>query len=323
MLTIYHQQTHKNMDKFKIVWRQVVVFLKKYWPQVAGSAVFIILLIMFLPVFRSSWLYYPESLRAKIALQKLAESNEKMYYCREDCQAKRLTYKNIIASALSSEKEKVLPDLETTILDKNILPETRTLLIGLWKDSGLPPSDNLKNIQDFNLKAELVSTWPELGGDSFATEIIGNFKVAKNDSEREAALDLLIGSNNPVIINTIWDIILGNYTDELKTKAFFLLANITDKQSIYQADDLVKLRSILESADFPHRLKDKAILAIGDYYELFPEASELLLVDVVNRPQYFDNYQRSFAIDILNNNRSVKVASLNLSQADWDAYFTN
>ena len=103
------------MDKFKIVWRQVVVFLKKYWPQATISGVFIILFIMFLPIFRSSWLYYPESLRAKIALRKLAESTEKIYYCREDCQAKRLTYKNIITSALANEKEKLLPDLEMVI----------------------------------------------------------------------------------------------------------------------------------------------------------------------------------------------------------------
>ena len=177
------------MDKFKIVWRQVVVFLKKYWPQAAGASAFIILFIMFLPVFRSSWLYYPESLRAKIALQKLAESNEKMYYCREDCQAKRLMYKNIIVSALTSQREKILPDLEVAILEKNILPETRTLLITLWKDSGLPPSDNLKNVQDLNLKAELANNWSELGGDSLAAEIIGNFKNGLPDGKVKVILN--------------------------------------------------------------------------------------------------------------------------------------
>ena len=311
------------MDKFKIVWRQVVVFLKKYWPQATISGVFIILFIMFLPIFRSSWLYYPESLRAKIALRKLAESTEKIYYCREDCQAKRLTYKNIITSALANEKEKLLPDLEMVILNKETLPETRKLLLRLWQDSTLPPSDNLKNIQDFNLKAELANVWPELGNDSFAGEIVGNFKTAKNDVEREAVLDLLVSKSNPVVINTIWNIILGDYSDKVKVKAFFLLANITNKELAYQTGDVDKLRSILESAKFPHRVKDQAILALGDYYSAYPVASESLLVDVINRPQYFDNYQRSFAIDILNNNRDIKIPNLNLSQEDWDTYYTN
>ena len=316
------------MDKFKIVWRQVVVWLKKNWPAASGAAIFIILFIMFLPIFRSSWLYYPESLRAKIALRKIAESTEKMYYCREDCQAERLAYKNISARALASEKETVLPDLEKVILDKKVLSETRNLLINLWRESGLPPSDNLKNFcndssQDFNLRASLIDAWPDLATNSFSGEIVGDFKTARNDEERKESLSLLIGKNDQVVINTIWNIILGSYSDEIKIKAFFLLANIDNKQSAYQSDDLVKLRSVLEDGNFPHRLKDQAILALGDYYAFYPEASESLLVDVVNRPQYFDNYQRSFAIDILNNNRDIKITGLNLSQADWDAYFTN
>lgn len=311
------------MDKFKIVWRPVVVWLKKHWPFVAGGALFVILLIMFLPVFRSSWLYYPESLRAKIALRKLVESTEKLYYCREDCQGKRLSYKNIIASALVSQKENLLPDLEKAILDPTILPENRRLLIALWQESKLPPSDNLLNSLDFNLKSDLVRVWPELSNNSFISEIIGNFKTAKNDLERLTALELFLDKNNSLIINTLWQIIFGDYSDAVKKKAFFILANLDNKAEIYQEAEVLKLRSLLESADFPHRLKDQAILALGDYYPLFPGATESLLVDVVNRPQYFDDYQRSFAVDILNNNRELQVSGFELSPAAWDAYFNN
>lgn len=299
------------MDKFKIVYRQVVVWLKKHWPLTAGASAFVILLIMFFPVFRSSWLYYPESLRAKIALRKLAESTEKMYYCRDDCQAKRLMYKNIIASTLASQEERILPDLEETILDEKVLPETKQLLISLWQESGIAPTDNLK------------ANWPGLSDDGYIAQIINNFKKAKSDSNREMALDLLISKNKPSIITLIWDIILGSYSDSVKARAFFLLANLENKQQTYQVEDIVKLRSVLESADFPHRLKDQAIFALGDYYEFFPFETESLLVDVFNRPKYFDDYQRSFVIDILNNNRDIKVPNLELSADDWAAYYNN
>lgn len=307
------------MDKFKIVWRPVVVWLKKHWPAVTGASAFIILLIMFLPVFRSSWLYYPESLRAKIALRKLAESTEKMYYCHDDCQAKRLMYKNIIAGALKNEKERILPDLEAIILDEKVLPETQKLLISLWQESGLAPTDTLKNNIALNLKA----AWPDLHDDSYVTQALASFKRAKNDSERAAALDLLINNHQSDVISLIWNIILGSYSETLKVKAFFLLANLENKQQVYQVEDITYLRSVLESADFPHRQKDQAIFALGDYYEFFPVESEQLLVDVFNRPQYFDDYQRSFVIDILNNNRELQVANLDLSLADWDAYYNN
>lgn len=316
------------MDKFKIIWRQVVVFLKKYWPQATGAAIFIVLLIMFMPVFRSSWLYYPESLRAKIALRKIAESTEKMYYCREDCQVKRLTYQKIISSALSSQKEKLLPDLEKVILDKNILSETRMVLISLWRAANLPITDNIKNFcadnnQDFNLRAELINAWPELSNNSFASELVGNFKTATSDTQRLAALNLLTDNNNPLIISTIWQIILGDYSDKIKNQAFFLLANLSNKNDVYWLENISNLRTILESDSFPNRLKDQAILILGDYYNLYPFETESLLIDIVSRPQYFDDYQRSFAIDILNNNRSLKIATLNLSQADWNAYYNN
>ena len=307
------------MDKFKIVCRQVVIWLKKNWPLVTGASVFIILLIMFLPVFRSSWLYYPESLRAKIALRKLAESTEKMYYCRDDCQAKRLMYKNIIKSALTSQKERILPDLEATILDEQVLLETRKLLITLWQESKLPATDNLKN----NLSPELSSFWPELSDSGTIKQLINNFKKAKNDSERETALNLLTNKNSPEIIILIWDVILGDYSDAVKIKSFSLLANLENKQVAYQVEDIARLRSVLESADFPHRLKDYAIFSLGDYYEFFPYETESLLVDVFNRPQYFDDYQRSFVIDILNNNRGAKVPNLELSADDWAAYYDN
>ncbi len=307
------------MDKFKIVYRQVVVWLKKHWPLVTSASVFIILLIMFFPVFRSSWLYYPESLRAKIALRKLAESTEKMYYCRDDCQAKRLMYRNIIASALKNEKERILPDLEATILAEKVLPETKQLLIGLWQESGLSPTDSLKN----NLSPELKIFWPELSDDTFVVQVINDFKKAKNDGKREATLNLLINKDSPEIITLIWDIILGKYSDAVKSRAFFLLANLENKKEVYQVENVTRLRSVLESADFPHRLKDQAIFSLGDYYEFFPFETESLLVDVFNRPQYFDDYQRSFVIDILNNNRDIKVANLEISAEDWAAYYNN
>lgn len=316
------------MDKFKIVWRQVKVFLKKHWLPVSGAGAFILLLIMFMPIFRSSWLYFPESLRAKIALRKIAESTEKMYYCREDCQAKRLLYQNIIGGALSSKTDEILPDLEAVILNKNVLAETREQLIGLWQGANLPVSGNLKNfcadsLQDFQLRAQLINSWPELNSSSFDSELVGNFKTAKSENEQVAALSLLADKDSPLVISTIWQIILGNYQVKVKEQAFFLLANLSNKPEVYWPENISNLRLVLEGDSFPTPLKDKAILALGDYYDLYPQETESLLVDVVNQPESFNDYQRSFAIDILNNNRELKVASLNLSLEDWSAYYNN
>jgi len=316
------------MKTIKKIWQDGLVFLKKNWLVCAGSFGFIILLMMLLPVFRSSWLYFPDSLRTRIALKKLAASSETAMYCREDCSAKRLLYKNIISSGLSREKEKLLPDLEAVILDSKTLPEIRSLMIAIWQSGGFEPSakiieyyNNSNNL--FSLRAELASAWPQISGTSFYGEIIGNFKTAKSDQEKENLLSLLIGKSDQVIVNLIWNIILGDYSDNLKNKAWFLLSNIENKQTAYKIGDLDNLRAVLESGDYPHRLKDPAILVLNDYYLYYPELSEALLLDVISRAKYFDVYQRNFAIDILNRQRTVKLPNLEISPADTDTYFKN
>ena len=316
------------MNKLKIVWQNVWTFVKKHWLLCAGSFGFIVLVILFLPIFRSSWLLYPESLRARIAIIRLANSKEAGIYCREDCAAKRLMYKNIISAALINEKEKLLPDLESKILDARLLPEVRRLFLQIWQESGLEPSDKIRDYcgnkeNSFEIRLELVATWPQLAGNSYEAEIIGNIKMAKTEAEKIELLGLLRGRSEQIVMTTIWDLILGEASNDVKAKAWFLLANVENKQQAYLADDLDKLRAVLESGDYPHRLKDQAILVIADYYSYFPMPSEALLIDVVNRPKYFDDYQRSFAIDILNRNRNTKLLGPELTEADWASYFNN
>jgi hypothetical protein len=316
------------MDKFKIVWRQVVVWLKKNWLIAGGVAVFIILLMLFMPVFRSSWMYYPESLRAKIALQKIINISAKDYYCRETCQSNLRLYGQFIRQSLLSDNKEIQGDLEKAILNPRLLAENRRLLISLWQETKVPPSDVLVDFskdkeKDFFIRSQILAAWPDLEKEAFATETISKFKMAKDDASKLVFLDLLSGQSSESVINSLWEIILGNYSVAVKEKAFFLLANLDDKEDLYVLADVTNLRAILESADFPHRLKDQAILALGDYYSFYPIETEQLLVDIFNRPQYFDNYQRSFVLDILNNNRSLKIASLNVSAAEWEDYFNN
>lgn len=316
------------MQKMTLVWQKIKKFVRKNWLICAGSFGFILLLMMFLPLFRSSWLYYPDSLRVRIALKKLVASSETARYCREDCLSKRLVYTEIISNFLKQKENNLESDLETAITHPKILAETRSLLIKIWQESGRAPSLKLKELYnnsdtDIYLRAELANAWPELSSPSFFAEVIGNFKGADSDKDREAILALLVNRSDLVILKLIWDIILNDYPDNLKAKAWFLLANIDNKKMAYQSEDLINLRAILESANYPQRLKDQAILILSDYYPFYPEPSELLLLDVVSRTKYFDNYQRTFAIDILNKNRSEKISAPSLSLVDWDKYFRN
>ena len=56
-------------------------------------------------------------------------------------------------------------------------------------------------------------------------------------------------------MTTIWDLILGEASNDVKAKAWFLLANVENKQQAYLADDLDKLRAVLESGGLSAPLK--------------------------------------------------------------------
>lgn len=311
-----------------MVWRWLKVFFKKHWLISGLSLGFIILLLLFLPIFRSSWLYYPESLRAKLALKKLEAATEQDIYCREDCQTKRLLYKNLIYEFASQNQSDVKKDLEVSILKPNILPEIRMLLISMWQELKWDITPTIQNYySDLNnpleIRSSLAVAWPELKSSSFFKEVVNQFYNSTNTKEQINLLDLLISSDDKSVLNLIWDLILNDKENSFKRKAFFLLANITNKQGAYLVSDVIKLRSILENGDYPHRIKDLAITALSDYYDFFPELTEELLVDVVNRSRYFDVYQRTFAIEILNKYRLEKIPMPALSQEDLDIYFSN
>ena len=311
-----------------MVWRQLKVFFKKHWLISGLGAGFIILLLLFLPIFRSSWLYYPESLRAKLALKKLEVATEKDIYCREDCQAKRLLYKNLIYEFAVKNQFNFKQDLENSILKPGVLPEIRMLFISIWQELKWDITTNIQNYySDLNnpleIRSSLTIAWPELKNSSFFKEVVNQFYNSRSTKEQAELLDLLISSDDKSVLNLIWDLILGDRDDSFKRKAFFLLANIANKQSAYLVADVIKLRSILENGDYPHRIKDLAIMALSDYYDFFPELTEELLVDVVNRSRYFDSYQRTFAIEILNKYRAEKIPLPELSQEDLGIYFSN
>jgi hypothetical protein len=61
---------------------------------------------------------------------------------------------------------------------------------------------------------------------------------------------------------------------------------------------------------------------LNDYYQYFPVPSETLLLSVINGSQ-FDNYQKTFAINILNNQKLINLKIPELTQSDWKSYYNN
>lgn len=307
--------------------RKMWVKIKKHYYLSIGAGSFILLLLLFSPIIRSSWFYYPESLRIRIALSRLLSSFNNDNLCREDCTMARLTYEKVISQALNNNADDYLPLLEKEILNLNLSEETRAELLRLYKTNNVSASEKMKSFclnsnNDFKIRAQLAAAWPEIKPLSLNSEVIGRYKSASKLEDKLKLLDLLKNQTDSVSLSLLWDIILDDSGKDLKQKAFFLLTNINDKKSAYHLTDLDNLRLVLKNSNYPPRSKDQAIFLLESYYDYFPEPSELLLLEVAGDKNY-DVYQKTFAINILNNKKPSGLKAPELKSSDWDSYYNN
>ena len=314
------------MNKIKFFLKRAVVWFRKHYYISVSLSLFLILFILLSPIIHSSWLYYPEPLKARIALKKFIYSFEQYSYCREDCEAERLFYINIIKSSLNSNKSYEIL-LQKEILNIKTPDEVRGELLKIYKINNQIAPLVIKNFymnsqNDFVIRASLVETWPEISNTSFISEIIGRYKNSASVKEKLALLGLLDERSNGLIFSLLWGIVLGDEGDDLKRKAFLLLANVDRKDLFYKTEDLDNIKLILNDTNYEMRLKDLAIWLLNDYYQYFPDLSENILMMVADGSK-FDNYQKTFAINILNYQKSTNLKIPDLDQADWDNYYKN
>lgn len=315
------------MKKIKTILKKCWVLIKKHYYLSISFVIFLIVIFLFSPIFHANWLAYPQSLKARIALKMFLKTFDKNSYCREKCATARLFYSNIISRALDSKDNNYVDLVEKEILKPETPVEASLNLLKLCKDGQIAVTDNIKNFytdnnNDFKLRAELANTWPEISSASFISEIIGRYKRSDSVLEKISLLDLLNDSSDNLVSSLFWEIILGNEGADLKAKALYLLSNAPRKDLIYQVSDLDSLQLVLEDQGCPERLKDSVIWLINEYYSYFPNESQDLLLKVANG-ENFDNYQKTFAINILNKQNSTNFKMPELSQADWDSYYNN
>ncbi len=301
--------------------------IKKHYYLSISAGSLILLLILFSPIIHLSWLAYPESLKIRIALNKLIDSYKLGNWCREDCGLKRLLYEDIITKALSHDAGAYQSLMDKQILNNNLTAEVRAELLKLYLINNSSASAQMKNFvvdstNDFNARVQISKAWPEIKSPSLFSEIIGRYQASSKLDEKLSLLNFLSGQNDPLIISTLWSIVSGNDDEILKKQAFLLLANVNDQATVYSLADLDKIKKILEDNTYPPRLKDQAIFLLSDYYKYFPVPSELLLTSIINNDLY-DLYQQTFAINILNNIKLGNLRLPELSQADWNIYYNN
>jgi hypothetical protein len=64
------------MNKIKFFLKRAIVWFRKHYYVSISLSLFLLLFILLSPVIHSNWLYYPESLKVRIALKKFIYSFE-------------------------------------------------------------------------------------------------------------------------------------------------------------------------------------------------------------------------------------------------------
>ncbi|BFD24960.2 MAG: hypothetical protein JST_000276 [Candidatus Parcubacteria bacterium] len=278
--------------------------IRKFWRAYRRPLLIILpLLILFLgllPILKKSWLNYPAPLRAKIALSYLLADKSTGVACRETCQKQRQQYLNLIfrgGGQARSETEKALVSSSTS-------PEIRSLLIKGWQSAAweAPEPDILTSAPSLGVQTTLIEAWPELAPANWWAEISNRFYASQEDEERLLILKNLLGRQDPVAEELVVAVLMDpDYLGALQEQAYFLWANLPERE---RAQDLMPLAAwgeILLRPDYSGALKEMIIWGLTPAPELISEGEEIkeLLKIILSKPEDFDAHLRLAAESIL------------------------
>jgi hypothetical protein len=278
--------------------------IRKFWhsyqrPLLIGVPLLILFLVL-LPILKKSWLDYPAPLRAKIALNYLLADKSTGVACRETCQKQRQQYLNLIFNG----GQQVRSETEKALVSSSTSPEIRSLLIRGWQSVGWgsPEPDILTSAPSLAVQTSLIEAWPELAPANWWAEISNRFYTSQEDEERLLILKNLLGRQDSVAEELVVTVLKdSSYSESLQGQAYFLWANLPDRERAQALMPLTAWREILLRPDYSETFKEMIIWGLTPVPGLISDGEEIkeLLKIILTKPGGVNLHLRLAAESVL------------------------
>lgn len=287
------------MNKLKKLWRIVSHKFKSYCLKKKRLVlIFVVLLILVV----APGIYYGAALmrvsEAEVNLAALRENINNEKICHDDCLLFRKKKENLIIAAINKSEKKLLKRLEDYWFNQDESLDFKKEIINLWR-----LNNDLENIPQY-----FFDYLDNEEGDVKLQALIISSYLSPNQDIRwlDYYLNLLISKRDV----------------SLKKEALLALSNREDKAEHFTLKQLSLLKKLMFDKSAPEEIKPHVVLLIGDYYQLFSEDTELVLMELYES-QEVDNISKAFAVDILNRYRTKKkLASPEISSEEWGKYYS-
>lgn len=290
------------MNSLNKIWPPIKLFFKKHWLPVVVGSVIISLVGLLLPITRSSWLKFPPKLKARVALEYLAADKAQGAACRDACQMQRQQYQEFLNLGGKELRSKIAG----VIMDENTNPEIRNELTNYWQTHNWEAPSYDESTLSIKQKLILAQAWPQSLGTSAWDELVGYFQTSSSEEEKLKVLQVFFKEDSPGVLGLILNILTSHYSYLLKEQAYFLWANLPDKQMALNLMSLAEWREIIDDTQTPSSLKELIIFGVGDYYQLYPEEVIDFLHHIINQTDDFSLSLRQIAVEILENISSLE-----------------
>jgi len=236
---------------------------------------------------------------AELNLEKLRRSFAEDIICHEACAADR----EAARAALVAE---IKPDPEgkgARLLKKYFLDE-----------------DN-----EINFRLSLVSIISETAGAANPPDYISVLMTGSGSalirSEILAYFDATVlgAVDNP--FDYYYGILRGEDDLLVKLAAVKAIGALSEEKYFFGEDQLSFIKQLIFNSGTEKRLRQPLILLLSDYYSLFPEEVNSILVAFYSADASGDSISRAFAADILNRLGGEDLAIPEVDSAEWEAYY--
>ncbi len=264
-------------------------------PWLIGS-IFIIALIVVI-----SFIARPT--RPEAVLNMLSDSYRSEAICHEACMVRRREFSNELIVALRADPDlKIARLFRSGFLEEKNNTDLRINLLSIIRQAN--SSDEAPEfLKDYLTKG---------GNDRLKAEILTSYRPAALSAEVEV---------DP--LDYYYKILAGNDSLDFKLAAIKSLSSFPDKDDYLSGGQLELVRGLILNSGTDKRLRQPLILLLSDYYLVFPEETENILMAYYLTAASGDTISRAFAADSLNRLSGKALVAPEISAQEWDEYYSN
>jgi len=238
-------------------------------------------------------------------------------------------------SFLSVSRSQVyLLHLQNSINQEKVCHETCRLNRNFWRDkviNSLAEGDSglerqiknyfLNELESPEFKKELLIV---LGRVNYLPDYIFNYlQDSGNDSQIRADIITYL-LNNSQNVDFYFSLIINDSDQIVREAAVKAISNLPNKNKIFDSQQLKLLEQIIFDPNIEDHFRSSLILLLGDYYDLFPQETQLILNKIYQSTNEIDKISRLFAADILISKTGQNNWSLpSVDDRDWQIYFNH